>query len=52
MYTPLSTKQTNKDLLQSTGKSTQYSIITYTREKNPKKNGNTYTYNQFALLYT
>jgi len=35
---------TNKDLLYSTGNSTQYSIMTYT-EKNLKKSGYLYIYN-------
>ena len=34
----------NKDLLYSTGKSTQYSVVTY-RESNLKKNKYIYVYN-------
>ena len=44
MYTPLYIKQiNNKHPVYSTGKSTQYSLITY-MEKNLKKNGYMYMY--------
>ena len=52
IYTLLYRKQiTNKDLLYSTGNSTQYSVMTY-MEKNLKKSGYMYMYNRFTLLYS
>ena len=43
MHTPLYIRKiTNKDLLYSTGNSTQYSVITYMRTKSKK---NEYMYN-------
>ena len=44
IYTPVYIKQiTNKDLLSSTGNSTQYSLMTY-MEKNLKKGGYMFVY--------
>ena len=42
---------TNKDLVYSTGYSTQYSV-TVCMGKEPKKSGDMYMYNWFTLLYT
>ena len=41
----------NRDLLHSTGKSTQYSVIIY-MGKNLKKNGGVYLYNWMTLLWS
>ena len=44
-------KTTNKDLLYSTGNSTQYSVMAY-MEKKLKKSEYMYMYNGFTSLYT
>ena len=48
-YTPSMKQITNKDLLYSTGNTTQYSIMTYMGKQSKKKG---YMYNWFTLLYT
>ena len=42
----------NKNLLYSTGKSTQYSVVTYMGKEPEKEWMCIYTYNCFTLLYT
>ena len=44
IYILLYVKRINKDLLYSTGNSTQYSAITYMRKKNLKRNACIYIY--------
>ena len=52
IYTPLFIKQiTNKDLLYSTGNSTQYSIMAYMRKQSKKEWIYIYIHSWFTLLY-
>ena len=52
-YTLLHIKQmTNKDLLYSTGNSTQYSVMACMGKESKKKSGYMCMYNWFTLLYT
>ena len=43
---------TNKNLLYSTGNTTQYSVIAHMEKESDKKSGYMYMYNWFTLLYT
>ena len=53
IYTLLYIKQiTNKDLLYSTGNSTQYSVMAYMVKESKKEWRYIYIYNRFTLLYT
>ena len=51
MYTTIY-KIDNKDLLYSTGNSTQYSVMAYMGKESKKKSGYMYMHNWFPLLYT